>query len=163
MGLAPRVIRSAEYVTKDELENARVEKAKEELSRQVVRLQDELDAMIKMTAHQRRSLEDEMLRLYQGHKEEYSDPKILAKLNALVKTADLLVSAKIRLDKSLKQLADVMTPEEELAAVKTYIKSLEPKVRVNLLMGLLEWHRKKTEAAMAEAGVPVVKDDPAVS
>lgn len=141
----------------------KVEKAKYELSKQVVRLQDELDAMIKMTAHQRKSLEHEMLHTYDGHKKEYADPKILAKLNSLSKTADLLVTAKIRLDKSLRQMAENMTPEEELEAVRTYIKSLEPKPRVNLLTSLLEWHRRKAEKDHGLEPAAEVVDDESVS
>ncbi len=131
-----------------------ITEGKAALAKQVVRLQDELDAMIKMAAFQRKALENEMMGGL-GYKQLSADPKVLGKFKVLSESAGKLTDAKIRLDKSLKQMAETMTPEEEREAVGQYIKALPAKERINFLMGLVEWHRRKSEASMIERGLEV--------
>jgi len=47
-----------------------------------------------------------------------------------------LTDSKVRLDKSAKLLADAMTPEEELEAVRSFIRGMDAKQRTTFLAGV---------------------------
>lgn len=66
--------------------------------------------------------------------------RVLDKWTQLVGAFDKLASAKVRLDKSSKALADSMTPEEETEAVRAYIRSLDPRKRQAFLEKETEYH-----------------------
>jgi hypothetical protein len=113
--------------------------SKSALEKRVVRLGDELDEMIKIVSFQRESLSNE---LHDGlaYKQLGADMLVLKKTKELSAVFNSITDAKIRFDKSMKQLADTMTPEEERDAVKQYIKSLGRAERGDLLKIMVKWH-----------------------
>ena len=94
----------------------------------VVRLETELDSMIKMFAWSRAALEKEMLSGLTPGKHGIPDalPK---KLKELTIGMSSLVECKIRYDKAKKELAKNMTPQEEMDAVFAYIMNLSTEER----------------------------------
>lgn len=100
---------------------ARAKDAQEKL---VVRLEDELEKLIKMVSFARDALNNELFS-GMGYKGEAVSEKDLKKLKELTISMNSLIDSKIRYDKARKQLAASMTPEEEMSAVVTYIKSLD--------------------------------------
>ena len=112
--------------TQDQLEVPTLRRqVRDEEAWRVRRLGDELDALIKLVAWARESLQNE---LYEGmgYKKLAISEKELRKLKDLTATVNSAVEAKIRYDKAQKGLAEAMTPEEERAAVIAYVKSLDP-------------------------------------
>lgn len=120
------------------------EKAKAQAKYLVQRLQDELDEMIKIAAHMREAYNNELMDGL-GYKKLGVSAEMVRKGKELATMFDTLTSAKIRFDKSLKQLAETMSPEEEKAAVKTYIRSLSVEDRKNLVKDIRDWMRKRNE------------------
>lgn len=120
------------------------EKAKAQAKHLVQRLQDELDEMIKIAAHMREAYHNELMDGL-GYKKMGVTPEMVRKGKELATMFDTLTSAKIRFDKSLKQLAETMTPEEERAAVKTYIRSLSVEDRHTLMKDIRDWMKKRNE------------------
>ena len=118
----------------------------------VVRLGDELDGLLKLVSHQREGLQAEMMD-GMGYKKLGADMGVLRKLKELSAMFGHLTDAKIRYDKSMKQLADTMTPDEERAAVKGYIQSLEKADRGRFLTELVRWH--KQDYPLAQVPEPV--------
>lgn len=94
----------------------------------VVRLETELDSLIKMFAWSREALEREMLSGMSPGKHGLPDalPK---KLKELTIGMSSLVECKIRYDKAKKELAKNMTPQEEMDAVFAYIMNLSNEER----------------------------------
>jgi hypothetical protein len=97
-------------------------KAKEGLNEAVVRIQDELDRLIKMHVWMREALENEIME-GMGYKQLSASEKDIKKLKELTMSMDALVSTKIRWDKAAKQMAATMTRKEELDAVYLFIRS----------------------------------------
>lgn len=89
----------------------------------IVRLENELDNMIKMFAWAREALEREMLSGLSPGKHGLHDT-ITKKLKELTIGMNSMVESKIRYDRAKKELAKNMTPEEEMAAVVAYIVNL---------------------------------------
>lgn len=89
----------------------------------VVRLSEELDKFIKMVAHCREALDNELMSGL-GYKKLAIGDKDLRKVKDLGATFNSAVEAKIRFDKAQKSLQAAMTPQEEREAVITYLKSL---------------------------------------
>ena len=125
----------------DSMDAARA-KAKAEANRIVVRMQDELDKMIKLFSRTREAIENELMSGlgYAGHGVTDKDMK---KLSTLSTMCDHLVSAKIRFDKAAKQMADTMTPGEEKAAVIAFIKSCEKQDRADIISRIKDWEAKR--------------------
>jgi hypothetical protein len=99
------------------------ERAQAEMERLVVRLQDELDRLIKLYVFARESLENEMLSGV-GYKKMGLNEKDVKKLKELTVGMNSLIESKIKWDKAQKQLAATMTPKEEMDAVFKYICTL---------------------------------------
>ena len=55
-----------------------------------------------------------------------------------------LIDAKIRLDKSSKALAEAMTPEQELEAVRSYIRGMKPRDRMTFLDQEVRWNSQNS-------------------
>ena len=110
----------------------------------VVRLQDELDSLIKIFSHMRQSFESEMLSGL-GYKKMGIAPGQLAQADGLTKMMTTLVSCKVRFDKAAKAMADLMSPEEERLACLKYVQSLEPADRRSWLRSLREWMKRRNE------------------
>lgn len=115
--------------------------ALEVLRASVVRLQDELDGLLRMASFQRKALETEMMD-GMGYKQMATSAGVLDKFKSLAMTTEKLVDVKIRLDKSLKLMAEKMTPEEERAAVMAYLKTLDLTARKEFLKDINYWHLK---------------------
>lgn len=100
------------------------EKAVEKQKSLTLRLEDELDSLIKMFSFARQALNNEMFS-GMGYKQMGIGDKEVKKLKELTIGMNSVVEAKIRYDKAKKQLAATMTPDEEMSAVVTYVKSLD--------------------------------------
>ncbi len=124
-----------------EPEEARL-KVKAEHERIVVRLQDELDKMIKLFSWAREATENDLMGGL-GYKKLTVTDKDLKKLKELSNMCDSIVSAKIRFDKAAKSMADTMTPAEEKAAVIAYIKAAEVVDRADILHRIKDWENKR--------------------
>lgn len=99
------------------------ERAQAELAKLVVRIQDELDHLIKLHVFMRESLENEIMS-GAGYKKLGANEKDVKKLKELTMSMDSLVGCKIRWDKAAKQMSETMSPAEEMDAVVKYILSL---------------------------------------
>jgi hypothetical protein len=89
----------------------------------IVRLENELDNMIRMFAFAREALEREMLAGLSPGKHGLNEA-ITKKLKELTVGMSSMVESKIRYDKAKKELAKHMTPQEEMDAVVAYIANL---------------------------------------
>jgi hypothetical protein len=104
----------------------------------VVRMQDELDKMIKLFSWAREATENEMTEGL-GYKKLCVTDKDMKKLKELAAMCDSLVGAKIRFDKAAKSMADTMTQVEEKAAVVAYLKSCESQDRAEVISTIKAW------------------------
>lgn len=111
----------------------------------VVRLQDELDALIKIFSHLRESFENEMMSGL-GYKKLGVPPGLMKQGQELTKMMTDVVAAKIRFDKAAKAMADNMTPDEERLACQKYVRSLPPDLRRIWVDELYAWMRKQNES-----------------
>lgn len=114
----------------------------------VARIQDELDALIKIFSHMRESFENEMMEGL-GFKQLAVTDKQLKQAEQLSKIMTAVVASKIRYEKAAKALAESMTPEEERKACLDYVKSLDPKDRRNWVECLRGWMKQNNEAYVA--------------
>lgn len=110
----------------------------------VVRLQDELDSLIKIFSHMREAFENEMMSGMGYKKLALTDAQVKQGA-ALSKMMTEMVTCKIRWDKAAKQMADSMTAEEEHEAVLKYIKTLEPEQQKRLIQNIKAWQDLKYE------------------
>lgn len=106
----------------------------------VVRMQDELDRMIKLFSWARECMENELYTggLSPGRKLALTD-KDLKKLKELSMMCENLVGAKVRFDKASKAMADTMSPAEEKAAVIAYIKACDYQDRADIIRRIKDW------------------------
>ncbi len=110
----------------------------------VVRLQDELDSLIKIFSHMRECFENEMMEGL-GYKKMAVTQKQLAQASELAKIMTAVVAAKIRFDKAAKQMADMMTAEEEREAVTKYVQSMSVEDRARWVDNLRQWMGRRNE------------------
>lgn len=110
----------------------------EEQKRIVVRMQDELDKMIKLFSWARECVENELTE-GMGFKKIGLPDKAMKKLKELAAMCNEVVGAKIRYDKAAKQMADTMTPEEERYAVIQYLKSASVEDRKYVIRKVTDW------------------------
>jgi hypothetical protein len=103
----------------------------------VLRLEDELDKLLKMFAHSREALENEM-NSGLGERRLALSEKDVKKLKELTIGFNSLVESKIRYDKAKKQMASQLTPKEERDAVVAYICSLPYEERTELRARLVD-------------------------
>lgn len=96
----------------------------DELDARSVRLQDELDRVIKLLSWSRECLEGELTKGL-GYKKILLSDADLRKLKDLTLSMNTAVRAKIAYDEAQKRLADSMTPEEEFESVCSYIRTLD--------------------------------------
>lgn len=110
-----------------------------------IRIADEVQANLNLAAWLRVSLENEMGAQF-GVGKDGSPPKcgvdgkVVQKWRDVVKAFEALTACKVKLDTSAKKLAETMTPEEELAAVRAYVRSLEGVQRGTFLRTEAAWH-----------------------
>lgn len=109
-----------------------------------VRIADEVQANLNIAKWLRESLENEMNSQFGVGKNGEPpkcgvNPKVVAAWRDVVKAMEALADCKIKLDKNAKVMAEAMTPEQELEAVRSYIRSLEPSVSRDFLRKELAW------------------------
>lgn len=107
------------------------ESAKERMKVLTVRIEDELESLIKMFSHARASLENELLS-GMGYKQLTLSEKDAKKLKEFTVGMNSLVETRIKWDKAKKQMAAHMTPAEEMDAVFQYIMALDDHARNGL-------------------------------
>lgn len=107
-----------------------------------IRVGEEFDRLLRITAWLRECLEAELAAEASLAKDKPAKigQGILDKWSSLVTQFDKLTGSKVRLDKSAKALVEEMTPDEELEAVRAYVRSLEPKKREKFLRAESEYH-----------------------
>lgn len=103
-----------------------------------VRIADEVQANLNLAAWLRECLENQMTEAVGTREKLGVDTKTVQSWRDVVKAMEALTACKIKLDKASKTMADSMTPAEELEAVRSYIRSLEPAVARDFLRGELE-------------------------
>lgn len=104
-----------------------------------VDLQQEWDELLKLLRFQRESLWNNMTKGF-GYKQEQLDSGDARLAVQLTGCYDKAVAAKIKLDKHLKDMADGMSKEEEVASIKKYIENLDSTTRRGMLIELLQFH-----------------------
>jgi hypothetical protein len=124
--------------TPDELR----EKALAKFDARSVRLVDEIEAMLKLLVFQREALQNNLFSGL-GYKQDSVDLKTVAASKELTLAYTRMVEAQIKLDKHLKQVAELMTPEEEKEAVKKYVNSLDKDTAGRLIEKLIEMYNKR--------------------
>jgi hypothetical protein len=93
--------------------------------KRVVEIGNEIDHLAKLVAWTREGLEKD---IYSG--KTFHDIDRLSKLTRMLSD---LVDAKVRLQKSNRELVDSMSREEELKAISRYIRAMESEERVDFL------------------------------
>lgn len=109
-----------------------------------VSLVQELDNILRALAFQREVVEKEMLR-GQGFKGETFDLKLVAATKELTLAYSSAVTSKIKLSKHMKDIAEEMTHDEQVVAVKEFIKVMEQLPRRTLLRELTNYHNAQHE------------------
>lgn len=104
-----------------------------------VSLQNELEDLLKILRFQRETLTNEMVSGMAYRQQDLSE-SLVTKTSKLTLAYEKALSAKIRLDKHLKDAAAEMTPDEELESVKKYIIDLDSMVRRGVIIDLLNYH-----------------------
>lgn len=99
---------------------------------------DEIDRVLRILSAMRECIEADL-----NHGLNLKEPGIpkgtLTQLKEISSIFNSLCDAKVRLDKTAKQLAESMSAEEELAAVRAYIRALEPRQRQKFLEEEQAW------------------------
>lgn len=123
------------------LQDAKRQPGVVERSARAIRLKEELNLILELVVHSRESLNNELQSEF-AQKQFSVDKPFISKLKDLTACYNSLTDARIRLDKAEKAMEAEMTPQEEKAAVRAFIMSLENKERIQFLTSMLEAHRK---------------------
>lgn len=110
------------------------------LGSKAIRISEEVERLLRMTAWIRQCLETELASGLGTATQKGIDSKTLTKWKDVVTSFKQLAEAKVQLDKNSKALADAMSEEDEQKAVEAYVKAMEPKKRENWLRRMSEWH-----------------------
>lgn len=115
-----------------------------------IRIADEVQALLNTTAWLRSALENELGAAFgvgaDGKPPKNGiDAKTVQKFRDVVKAFEALTVCKIKLDANSKKMAETMTPEEELAAVRAYVRSLDGTTRSQFLHNELRWHERRED------------------
>ena len=110
-----------------------------------VRIADEVQANIQIANWLRECLERQMEDAVGTKSRTGVDNKTVQAWRDVVKALEALADTKIRLDKNAKTMAEQMSPEEELQAVRAYIRSLDPTTRSQFLTNEQRWHERREE------------------
>jgi hypothetical protein len=95
-------------------------------------IRDEIDATITILTRLRQVLEGEVNEVLNS--KHPGVPKgALTQLKEIASCLNSLTDAKVRLDRSAKTIADAMSAEDEEAAVRAYIRAMEPRRRMAFL------------------------------
>lgn len=118
----------------------------------VTRLGDELDKMARMITFAREALENELFS-GMGYKQMGIASADVQKISTLSTALERAVSAKIRYDKAAKDMADSMTPEEELKSVRAYLRSLDQETLREVRDGLNDLILARNKASLLSRNV----------
>lgn len=89
-------------------------------------LEEELEAMLKLLRFQREKVEQTMFSGL-GYKQDTGiDKDSIVAAKELSLGYSRLTEAQIKLNKSMKELADTLTPEEQIDAVRQFLRQMEP-------------------------------------
>jgi hypothetical protein len=101
-------------------------------------IRDEIDQTIRILIRLRQVLEGEINEvLNSAHP---GVPKgALTQLKEIASCLNSLTDAKVRLDRSAKTMADAMSVEDELEAVRAYVRAMDPRKRMTFLDGEIQW------------------------
>lgn len=110
-----------------------------------VRIADEIQANLNLARWLRECLENAMGAAVGTANKLGVDNKTVQSWRDVVKAMEALTACKIKLDKNAKQMAEQMTPEEELEAVRSYIRSLDNEARGQFLTNEQRWHERRVE------------------
>jgi len=110
-----------------------------------VLLETEFERVMRLTSWLRECLEKEMAGAL-GTREQFCvDDKTLRKWKDLVACLNSLAETKIRLEKHAKDRSrGGLTPEQELATVRAYVRALPPEARGGFLVAEAAFHRSST-------------------
>lgn len=104
---------------------------REHYTKMVVRLQDEIERLLKLYVFQREALETEMYD-GMGYKKLTADEKFVKKLKELTIGMNSLVESRIKWDRAQAKMAESMTPTQEMDAVVNYVMTLDSDAWNNL-------------------------------
>lgn len=135
--------------TVDELREAVIKK----FDARAVRLQDELEAMLKLLVFQREALQNQVMEGL-GYKQLGIDLKTVQASKELSLAYTRLVEAQIKMNKSLKELAESATPEEEKETIRKWIRAQDNYARNDFLRHEVEWHNKQTRDGVQKMALP---------
>jgi hypothetical protein len=110
-----------------------------------VRLIDELEEMLKILVWQRETLGNQVKAGF-GYKQDTIDLKAVTASKELSMAYTRMVEAQIKLDKHLKAVADMMSPEEEKEAVEKYFQTLETGEAGKLLSKIVDKHNDRVDS-----------------
>lgn len=109
------------------------------LGSKAIRMNEEVERLLRMTAWLRECLEADLASALGTATKKGVDSKTMTQWKELCATFKQLAEAKVLLDKNAKVLADAMSPEDELAAVESFIRAMEPKAADKFLQRQMEW------------------------
>lgn len=122
------------------------EQAKAKHGHMVIRIQDELERLLKIGSHLRECMENEMFEGV-GYKKMGVPPGMMKDFRELAGIMKDVTHALVQFNKAQKALADSMSKSEEKEAVKKYIKAMEPGERKEFLRDIREWAETRADFA----------------
>lgn len=128
---------------------------------QVIRLEDELAEWLKLLSFLRTSLTNEAMS-GMGYKQMAVNKDTVNKMKELSSAFRTAGEIKLKLDAKAKERAEEMTPEDEKAAVQTYIKAMDARERGVFLNSLVAWHNevKFNSSSQMRVRAQVPDEDP---
>lgn len=110
------------------------------MGNKAIRIADEVERTIRLVSWLRVCIETSMGSALGTREQKGVDNASLKQLKEVVTMLNHLSEAKVRLDKSAKQMAEEMTHEEELEAVRAFVRALEPTERLSFIGDEMAWH-----------------------
>ena len=125
-----------------------------ERTARALRLRNELGLILELVVNIRGRLESE---LQEAVSTKFINKEFVTKLKDLTGCYQTLTTCQVQLNKSEKSMEEDMTPAQELAAVKDFIKALYVAERHDVIHDLWAWHLKHKDPA--GGGRPSKKGD----
>lgn len=113
-----------------------------------IRIADELQANVNIASHLRECLENQMSEGLGTRTKTGTDKHTIQMWRDVVKAMADLTTCQVKLQRNAKLMAEKMTPEEELDAVRAYLRALPNDQRALFLLNEQRWHQRR------EDGVP---------
>jgi len=132
--------------------SAASEPGADERQSRAIRLKDELNRMLALVKNMRERLESE---LTDAASANFINREFVGKLKDVTQSYERLTNASINLAKAEKLLEEQLTPEQERAAVRTFVlTNMEATERGEFIQALWESHLKRKDPS--KGGRPVV-------